>query len=98
MSARLLCHKRLQPDLRSRDERIFGWDGETICRFLCGEKEIGRAVVWKDDDVVFQQWRMRITLTGQEGEKLVKGGSPKGLVKYIKNNILDRIDCSKVGE
>lgn len=89
--ARLACYKKQQPDFQGRDERLLRLPGPTICSCLCGDKEVARAEIWKDEDVVFRKWRLRLSSGDQS--KTIKGGSPKKVFELLQK-FADGIDCA----
>lgn len=93
--ARILCHKSMQPDLRSREDRLLRLPGPTLCRFLCGEKEMGRAEVWKSDDTIFKKWRIRVT--DGTAVKTVVGSSPKKVLAFLQRLATDTFKCPEEG-
>lgn len=89
--ARLQCHKRMQPDFLGRSERLLTLPGPTVCRGMCGEKEVISAEIWKDEDVVFKKWRIHLRSGNQE--KIVKGGSPQKVFAFVEK-LIEGIDCT----
>lgn len=89
--ARLTCHKQQQPDFQGRDERLLRLPGPTICRCMCGEREVARAEIWKDEYVIFKKWRIRVTSGDQS--KTIKGGSPQKVFAFVQK-LADGIDCT----
>jgi hypothetical protein len=91
--ARILCHKSMQADIRAQADRLLRLPGSTLCRFLCGEKVMGQAEIWKSDDTIFKRWRIRVTDSAGV-EKIVKSASPKRVLEFIQNRLaMDTFRC-----
>jgi hypothetical protein len=90
--ARLTCYNEAS-GFQGRDERLLRLPGATICRFLCGEQEVVRAKVWKEDDVLVKNWRIHLTSGTQS--KIIKGGSPKKIFRFLQQ-FADGLDCARL--
>jgi len=104
--ARLVCRNPTQPDWNTQCYPSLRLSKSASCQFMCGKRVVGTADVWRDDNVVFKKWRIRLRAGNQDAqgrfhfhdEKIVKGGSPQRVCASLEKWAAEVFKCNGESE